>query len=131
MLRVVHFEIHCDNPERAAAFYTQVFGWDIKKWDSPTMEYWMVMTGPKEDTSGISGGLMKRPAGSPVDGQAMNAFVCTVDVPSVDEYLQKIQSAGGSIAMPKFALPGMAWLAYAKDTEGNTFGIFQEDKNAA
>ncbi|HEV2494165.1 MAG TPA: VOC family protein [Terriglobia bacterium] len=36
MPRVIHFEINADQPERAAKFYTAVFGWEIKKWEGPT-----------------------------------------------------------------------------------------------
>jgi hypothetical protein len=35
------------------------------------------------------------------------------------------------VALPKSALPGMAWQGYYLDTEGNTFGIHQPDPNAA
>jgi len=44
MPRVVHFEIHADDPQRAANFYQGVFGWDIKKWEGPE-DYWLVTTG--------------------------------------------------------------------------------------
>ena len=30
MNRVMHFEIGADDPTRAADFYTNVFGWEIK-----------------------------------------------------------------------------------------------------
>ena len=29
---IVHFEIPADNPERAAIFYRELFGWKIDKW---------------------------------------------------------------------------------------------------
>ena len=132
MPRVCHFEIHADNPERAAKFYTKIFGWKIEKWKGP-MDYWMVNTG--DDTKqgkgtwpGINGGLLKR--NTPISGEGVIAYVCTIDVPSVDEYEKKIKSNGGKIAVPKMAIPGMGWLLYAKDTEGNIFGIMQEDKSA-
>ena len=38
--------------------------------------------------------------------------------------------AGGTIALPKMPIPGMGWLAYCKDTEGNIFGMMQSDPNA-
>lgn len=38
---------------------------------------------------------------------------------------------GGSIAVPKIPIPGMGWLAYIKDTEGNTLGLMQADPTAA
>jgi predicted enzyme related to lactoylglutathione lyase len=28
-------------------------------------------------------------------------------------------------------IPGVGWLAYCKDTEGNVFGIMQDDPQAA
>ena len=37
---------------------------------------------------------------------------------------------GGQIALPKMPIPGMGWLAYCKDTEGNIFGMMQGDPNA-
>lgn len=33
MKRVIHFEIHASDPVRAAKFYTDVFGWKIKKYE--------------------------------------------------------------------------------------------------
>jgi len=34
------------------------------------------------------------------------------------------------VAMPKFALPGIAWQEYFLDTGSNTFGVHQPDENA-
>ncbi|MNJ80461.1 hypothetical protein D3C77_788510 [compost metagenome] len=42
----------------------------------------------------------------------------------------KILNNGGTLALPKYALPGMAWQGYYMDTEGNIFGIHQPDENA-
>jgi hypothetical protein len=124
MPRVVHFEIHADDPERAADFYQQVFGWKIEKWKGG--DYWLVTTGG-DDEPGINGGIMKREGKV---GEGIIAYVCTVDVPSVDEYSKKIEEAGGKIIMEKHAIPEMGWLAYAKDTEGNMFGIMASDMSA-
>jgi predicted enzyme related to lactoylglutathione lyase len=131
MNRIVHFEIQADDVERAATFYREVFGWTIEKWGSLDMDYWMVMTAPKESTEpGINGGLLKRPAKTPPHECGVNAFVCTVQVENFDETAQKIEKAGGIVAMPKFAIGGMAWQGYFVDTEGNTFGVHQADPNA-
>ena len=46
MGRVVHFEIHADDPERAVKFYRGVFGWDVTKWDGP-VDYWLVDHGAR------------------------------------------------------------------------------------
>ncbi len=131
MNRVVHFEIQASDLERAAKFYRDVFGWEIKKWEGGQMEYWMIMTAPKDSTEpGINGGLLKRPAATPPQECGTNAYTCTMQVENFDETAKKIQAAGGVVAMPKFALPGMAWQGYFLDTESNVFGIHQPDKNA-
>ena len=130
MDRVVHFEIQAENLERAAKFYTKVFGWKIEKWNGP-MEYWMVMTAKKDSKEpGINGGLLPRPAKTPPPECGTNAYVCTVQVKNFDETAKKIKAAGGKVAMPKFAIPKMAWQGYFLDTEGNTFGVHQQDENA-
>ncbi len=126
MPRVVHFAIHADNPERAVKFYQKVFNWKFEKWKGP-MDYWMITTGPDKEL-GINGGLAKREM--PASGKSIIAYVCTVDVDSVDRYVEKITGSGGSIVDPKMPIPGIGWLAYCKDTEGNTFGIMQSDELA-
>jgi predicted enzyme related to lactoylglutathione lyase len=121
MPRVVHFELTADDPERATKFYQDVFGWKIDKWDGPE-DYWLVTTG-EPGTIGIDGGIMRRRDGASV--------INTVDVDSVDDAVAKITAAGGSVAAPKMAVPGVGYMAYCLDTEGNTFGIMQRDAAAA
>lgn len=129
MNRVVHFEIQADDTARAAKFYTDVFGWSFQRWGE--REYWMIMTAEKDSKeAGINGGLLPRPAKMPPQECGTNSFVCTVLVENFDAMAGKITAAGGKVAMPKFALPGMAWQGYFLDTEGNTFGIHQPDVNA-
>ena len=135
MNRVVHFEIHAENPERAAKFYAEMFDWTIKEWAYPGVEvkdenrYWLVTTG-EEGAPGINGGILFRKGKSPTGFEPITAFICTVDVESVDESLKLAVSLGGQISLPKMPIMGMGWLAYAKDTEGNIFGLMQTDKKA-
>src|SRR5689334_14018174 len=112
MSRVIHFEIHAENPERAVKFYSELFQWEFTKWEGP-MDYWLVKTG-EEGTPGINGGLLKRHG--TIDGQAVIAYVCTIDVAGIDQCVQAITAKGGTIALPKMPVPGVGWLAYGKDT---------------
>ena len=128
--RIAHFEIQATDPEKAAAFYTAVFDWEIKKWEGGQMEYWMIMTGGQNEPGGINGGLLRRPCPAPKPEQGANAYVCTVVVDNFDAYAEKILANGGIVAMPKFALTGMAWQGYFVDPDGNTFGLHQPDENA-
>lgn len=125
MPRVVHFEIYADDVKQAINFYQKVFGWEINQWGSE--DYWLITTGP-DNEPGINGGLLKRRGGQ--KGDAVIAYVCTIDVPSVDDYVAWVQSNGGSVALPKMPVPGVGWLAYCKDTDGNIFGMMQADPEA-
>ena len=89
------------------------------------------MTAPKDSKEpGLNGGLLPRMGGTPVEGASVNAYVCSIQVDSYDEVHDKILKAGGVVALPKYALPGMAWQGYYKDTEGNIFGVHQSDVTA-
>lgn len=127
--RVVHFEIQAEKPERAMEFYKNIFGWDFQQWGEKP--YWMIMTADKDSKEpGINGGLLPRPIKTPPTECGANSYVCTIQVDNYDAVAEKILSAGGIMAMPKFALVGMAWQGYFLDTEGNTFGLHQSDPNA-
>ena len=126
MPRVIHFEIEADDPQRAIDFYRSVFEWTFEKWLGGEMEYWLVMTGDRE-TPGIDGGLAKR--STPLSGTGYRAFVCNIDVPSIDDYISRIEKAGGKIIQPKYQIAKVGWNAMAEDTEGNTFGIIEFDKS--
>jgi len=125
MPRPVHFEIHASDPERAITFYTTVFGWAFEQWaDQP---YWLVRTG---EGVGIDGGLVPRRGPEPGPDTPMAAFPVTIDVADVDATINAIENAGGTMAVPKGAIPAVGWLAYGTDTEGNVFGLMQPDPGA-
>lgn len=112
----IHFEIPADDLERASTFYKELFSWDIKA--APGFEDYRTVT-----TNGLNGGIMKRSnPGTPI--------INYINVEDIDAYLTKLEQLGGQIIMPKMPIPGIGWNAVVKDTEGNTFGMLQEDKNA-
>jgi predicted enzyme related to lactoylglutathione lyase len=121
MPRPVHFEIPAENPQRAMNFYTNVFGWKFKKWEGP-MDYWTISTGQAPEP-GIDGGLMPR-------RDPNQPCVNTIGVANVDESNKVVESNGGSVVVPKMAIPGVGWLVYCKDTEGHIFGMVQNDPAA-
>ncbi|MBO0698782.1 MAG: VOC family protein [Zavarzinella sp.] len=128
MGRVIHFEVHAEDPDRAARFYAGLLGWQFKKWDGPA-DYWLITTGPA-DQPGINGGLVRRRGAGPLDGAAVNAYVCTSAVTDVDHGIKRATELGGTVAHPKMPIPGVGWLAYVKDPEGNILGLMQNDPAA-
>jgi predicted enzyme related to lactoylglutathione lyase len=125
-MRPVHFEIHSAEPERAAEFYRAVFGWRVERWGE--QPYWVVATG---EGPGIDGGLMPRLGPPPADGGEPNAWVVTVDVDDLREALDRLTNAGGTVVVPISPIPGIGWLAYGADLDGNRFGLMQSDESAA
>ncbi len=120
MPRVIHFEFAADDPERAVKFYKTVFGWKIELW--PGQPYWLVTTGP-DNQPGINGGITQRQG-------SLAPVVNTVDVPSLEEFSQKIVQNGGKVITPTMPIPGIGYFANCQDTEGNVFGILQADPAA-
>ena len=95
---VVHFDIPADDAERAKAFYSTVFDWEMQ--DFPDMQYTIMMTTPIDDQSqrpttpgAINGGLMSRSKETPTP-------VITIGVDSVEEALKKVEAEGGTVITP-------------------------------
>jgi len=122
MGRVVHFEIHAADTDRAERFYRRVFGWEIRRWESAPVDYRLITTGD-DDRPGINGAIVERRGG--VDGKAVTAFVCTVDVDDLTAIQAAVLEAGGEQVVDRQELEGVGAVAYFKDTEGNIFGAMQ------
>jgi hypothetical protein len=126
---VAHFEIYGDDPKKLAGFYQGLFGWQIN--ESPGSQYWLIHTvrtddkGMPTEPGGINGGLMKRPMPD------ARAWLNYVTVASLDDTIKKAGSMGAHVLRPKSAVPKMGWFAILADPEMNTFGIWQDDPNAA
>ena len=127
MSRPVHFEIQASQPQALIDFYSALFGWSFNKWQGGP-DYWLIDTGAR-DKPGIDGGLLPRHGAPPAAMQSVNAFVCTVDVEQLEQSLARALELGASMAMPKMAVPGVGWLAYVKDLDGNLLGLMQFDQN--
>jgi predicted enzyme related to lactoylglutathione lyase len=126
MDKVTHFEIPVDDMSRAKDFYKKIFGWEIN--DIPEMEYSLVTTVPTDEknmpkeTGAINGGMLKK-------DDTSTSPVIVIDVSSLDEYLKKIESAGGKVVLPKVEVGDFGLYARITDTEGNIIGIWQNIKS--
>ena len=114
---ICHFEIPADDVDRAKRFYQGLFDWKI---ESVPGEYNLITVGEP----GPNGGMMKRMA----PGQGITVYI---NVESVDDYSKKVQSLGGTVVMPKTAVPTMGYFAVFLDTEGNALALWEENPQAA
>ena len=128
MGRVIHFEIHAAQPQALIDFYSALLGWKFNQWQG--QPYWLVETGDATQP-GINGGLVPRHGAAPTAMQAVSAYVCTAQVDDLDEALTTMADLGGSLALARMPVPGVGWLAYIKDPDGNILGLMQPDTKAA
>jgi len=131
MNKVVHFEIPVDDLARAKRFYSTIFGWEIIDWPMPGgVTYTGVRTVPIDEKTfipkepgAINGGMTKR-------SKEVPAPIITISVSSIDEYVKKIEAAGGKAVMPKGEVPDMGFYAYVADSEGNVIGLWEDLRKA-
>lgn len=128
MDKVVHFEIPTKDFERAKKFYTELFGWEITEWPGSKTRYGMTMTTPTDpntgptEPGGINGAIME--PSEPYE----NVTMVTIDVSSIDDYLKKIEAAGGKTLMTKSPVGDMGFMARFQDPEGNVVGLWETAK---
>lgn len=120
--RVYYFEMPVDNFDRAIKFYETVFGWKVTKTDRPSGPYYSVKTG-NDDKPGINGSFFKKEEGWSTVSNVIN-------VEDIDACIKNLEELGGEIVFPKTTINGVGYLAYFKDSEGNTFGMMQNDPSA-
>ena len=122
MARITWFEYFTEDAEKDLAFYKAAFGWESQKWGD--VPYWLVMTGDKNEP-GIDGAI-GRP---PMEGMTQKV-INTISVDDNEASTAKALAAGGTIAVPRRAVPGSGWLTYIADPAGIVFGIMQYDESA-
>ena len=118
MAQIVHFEIPSGDADRASGFYSSLFGWQIGDSMMEGFEYRMLQA---SDTQG--GAVM----GSETPGSGLVVYFDTNDI---DASVAKVRELGGT-ADDKQPVPKFGWFASCKDTEGNSFSLWQGDENAA
>jgi predicted enzyme related to lactoylglutathione lyase len=121
MPTIVHFDVPAEDIERAKKFYSALLGWKFES--LPEMQYNLITTTNLDGTPGVGGGMGKRMDPSQ---RMMNYF----GVSSIDTAMKQVKSLGGSILSKKMAVPQMGYLVNCIDTEGNMFGLWEEDTKA-
>ena len=119
---IVHFELPIKG-EESKIFYKNIFGWELA--EMPEMDYTMVKTTevgedfmPKNPGT-INGGML-----SIKDNGSLNP-VLVIMVPNIDNYITKIEKAGGQIVMPKVQVGDMGWTARFTDPSGVVMGLWE------
>jgi predicted enzyme related to lactoylglutathione lyase len=115
---IVHFELPSADVDRAGGFWNGLFGWSIGDSVMEGFDYRMFQA--SEDQGGA---VMP----SETAGSGLIVYFSTDDI---DASVAKVRELGGT-AEDKQPVPTHGWFASCKDTEGNSFSLWQADSNAA
>jgi len=106
---VVHFEIGCDNLEKTAEFYREVFGWSIQK-DGNSAQIDNV-------DKGIPGHITE------LGHEPRNYINVYIETDDIDDDLAKIESSGCKKLIGPIDLPDGRSFAWFEDVAGNRVGL--------
>ncbi|GLJ62329.1 MULTISPECIES: VOC family protein [Microbacterium] len=110
---ITHIDIPVSDLDRAAAFYGELFGWEISA--PPGFEEYPMWQAPNKISGG---GLAPRSA----DFTQPRSYV---EVDSIDDVLAKAQAAGATVVMEKTPITETSWWAVFRDPDGNDIGLFE------
>jgi uncharacterized protein len=116
--RIVHVEFPSQDADRAEKFWEGFAGWDIQDSGMEGMDYRMFQD------EGWGGAVYAKQEG---DGGGTTIYFGTDDI---DADLAKVSELGGD-AGEKMPIPHVGWFASCKDSEGNSFSLFQSDESVA
>jgi uncharacterized protein len=113
----VHVELNTPDPEKAKAFYSKLFQWELEEIPNsavPAGTYTIVKVG-----TGTGGGIMQQVPGGPA------GWLAYVAVEDIHAATQKAKSLGGRIMKDVTEVPGMGWLSFIQDPTGSILGLWK------
>jgi predicted enzyme related to lactoylglutathione lyase len=115
---IVHFEVPAGDVDRAATFWSGLFGLEIGPSAMEEFDYRMFQASP-----GQGGAIMA----SDKPGSGLITYHATDEI---EASIAKVRELGGT-ADDKKPVPTHGWFSACTDTEGNSFSLWQSDPNAA
>ena len=111
--KVIGFELSCQEPEKAASFYSSVFGWEVAE---PQWDYWAVSTGQGDE---MNGGISKGPHDHP------HGTRIQIEVHSIDMTISSAKENGAMVVRDKMEFDDL-FLAYLVDPTGVGIGLIEK-----
>lgn len=110
---ITHIDIPVADHEKASAFYSDLFGWQIA--EIPGFEGYPMWQAPNQVSGG---GLAPR-------GDGFTQPRSYVEVDSIDDVLAKATERGATVTMEKSPISETSWFAVFTDPDGNTIGLYE------
>jgi len=109
------FEVMGGDGAALVSFYSELFGWTSKKYETPGFDYWEMDPGGE---GGIKGGMGTSP-------QGQSYATVYASVPDVTATAEKAAQLGATIVMPPTEMPNLT-IAMFTDPQGHLFGMFTQ-----
>ena len=120
------FEIGTTDLERATKFYETIFGMKMNPLDLPNIKMRMF---PLDNMMTGVGGAVVDSGGFHKPSSSDGPLIYLNANPDVQTVLDKVESAGGKIMVPKTQIsPEYGYMAVIIDTEGNRIGLHSVPK---
>jgi predicted enzyme related to lactoylglutathione lyase len=123
---VVHFEMPYEDRERLVKFYTQAFGWQMRKLGEDMGNYVTAATTETDESrmvkrpGAINGGFFpKKP-----DWPAQHPSI-VIAVDNIKDAMKKVETAGGKVLGEPMEIPGIGQYVSFTDTEGNRVSMLE------
>ncbi len=101
--------------EKAKAFYSGLFGWEVEQLEPAEMGYWSASLGGRNVTGlGVQQDMSQPPS-----------WVTYLATDDADATVEKIKASGGQIVVEPADVPGQGRMAIALDPAGAVFGLWQ------
>jgi uncharacterized protein len=113
----VHVELNTPDPQKAQAFYSELFQWQLEDVPNPTVPtgtYTMIKVG-----KGTGGGIMKQVPNGP------SGWLAYVEVDDIRAATKKAKSLGAEVMKDVTEVNGMGWLSFIRDPTGGVLGLWQ------
>mgnify|MGYP001548845756 CR=1 FL=1 len=123
---VVHFEMPYTDAARIDAFYTKVFGWQMKQLGSNMMDYITAQTTETDennmikDPGAINGGFFPRK--EELQYQIPSVVISVEDILIA---MKNVVDAGGEVLGEPVVIPGIGQYVSIHDSEGNRVSLLQ------
>ena len=111
------FEIYVDDMERAKSFYGAVFEAEFERLNSGDVEMWAF---PSDMEHYGAGGALVRMEQMPAGQNSVMIYFSCEDCATE---ASRVTAAGGELLRDKFSIGEYGFIALAKDSEGNMFGM--------
>jgi predicted enzyme related to lactoylglutathione lyase len=114
--KICYLEIPANRAEDAAAFYTDIFGWKVRKRGDGNLAF--------DDSGSVSGTWVKESDRTP--DERARVYIMVDDI---TEALKQIHAAGGKVLTGRTEIgPDMGAFAAFADPVGNEFGLYEEPR---